>query len=98
MNKSSYYDLIRYPLLTEKTIEAKESYNQYAFAVDRQANKVEIKKAVETLFNVKVQGIRTLCVKGKEKRVGRNVGKRSDWKKAIVTLKPEQKIEFFEGM
>ncbi len=98
MNKSSYYDLIRYPLLTEKTMGAKESYNQYAFAVDRQANKVEIKKAVETLFNVKVQGVRTLCVKGKEKRVGRNVGKRSDWKKAIVTLEPEQKIEFFEGM
>jgi len=98
MNKSSYYDLIRHPLLTEKTIEAKESHNQYAFAVDRQANKVEIKKAVETLFNVKVQGVRTLSVKGKEKRVGSNVGKRSDWKKAIVTLKPEQKIEFFEGM
>ncbi|NIA18845.1 MAG: 50S ribosomal protein L23, partial [Xanthomonadaceae bacterium] len=75
-----------------------ESYNQYAFAVDRQANKVEIKKAVETLFNVKVQGVRTLSVKGKEKRVGRNVGKRPDWKKAIVTLMPEQKIEFFEGM
>ncbi len=98
MNKSSYYDLIRHPLLTEKTTEAKESYNQYAFAVDRQANKVEIKKAVETLFNVKVKGVRTLSVKGKEKRVGRNVGKRPDWKKAIVTLKPEQKIEFFEGM
>ncbi len=98
MNKSSYYDLIRYPMLTEKTMEAKESYNQYAFAVDRQANKVEIKKAVETLFKVKVQSVRTLNVRGKEKRVGRNIGRRSDWKKAIVTLEPEQKIEFFEGM
>lgn len=98
MTKSYYYDLIRYPLLTEKTIEAKEAYNQYAFAVDCQANKVEIKKAVEALFKVKVKGVRTLSVKGKEKRVGRNVGKRSDWKKAIVTLEPEQKIEFFEGM
>ncbi|RLB71689.1 MAG: 50S ribosomal protein L23 [Deltaproteobacteria bacterium] len=98
MNKSSYYDLIRFPMLTEKTMEAKESYNQYAFAVDRQANKVEIKKAVETLFKVKVQSVRTLNVRGKEKRVGRNIGRRSDWKKAIVTLEPEQKIEFFEGM
>ena len=98
MNKSSYYDLIRFPMLTEKTMEAKESYNKYAFAVDRQANKVEIKKAVEALFKVKVQSVRTLNVKGKEKRVGRNVGRRSDWKKAVVTLKPEQKIEFFEGM
>jgi len=98
MNKSLYYDLIRYPMLTEKTMEAKESYNQYAFAVDRQANKVEIKKAVETLFKVKVQSVRTLTVRGKEKRVGRNIGRRSDWKKAIVTLEPEQKIEFFEGM
>ncbi len=98
MNKSSYYDLIRFPMLTEKTMEAKESYNQYAFAVDRQANMVEIIKAVETLFKVKVQSVRTLNVRGKEKRVGRNIGRRSDWKKAIVTLEPEQKIEFFEGM
>ena len=98
MSKSSFYDLIRQPMMTEKTMEAKESYNQYAFAVDRQANKVEIKKAVEALFKVKVQGVRTMTVKGKEKRVGRNVGKRPDWKKAIVTLEPDQKIEFFEGM
>ena len=98
MNKSSYYDLIRFPMLTEKTMEAKEAYNQYAFAVDRQANKVEIKKAVEALFKVKVQSVRTLTVRGKEKRVGRNIGRRADWKKAIVTLEPEQKIEFFEGM
>ena len=98
MSKSSFYDLIRQPMMTEKTMEAKELYNQYAFAVDRQANKVEIKKAVEALFKVKVQGVRTMTVKGKEKRVGRNVGKRPDWKKAIVTLEPDQKIEFFEGM
>ncbi|MBN2333649.1 MAG: 50S ribosomal protein L23 [Deltaproteobacteria bacterium] len=98
MKKSAYYDLIRYPMLTEKTMEAKEAHNQYAFAVDRQANKVEIKKAVEALFKVKVQSVRTQMVRGKVKRVGRNMGKRPDWKKAVVTLLPEQKIEFFEGV
>ncbi len=96
--KKSYYDLIRYPMLTEKTMTARENCNQYAFAVDRQANKVEIKKAVEKLFNVKVSGVRTQMVKGKMKRLGRTMGKRADWKKAIVTLQPDQKIEFFEGM
>ncbi|MBW1645378.1 MAG: 50S ribosomal protein L23 [Deltaproteobacteria bacterium] len=96
--RTSYYDLIRYPMLTEKTMEARETSNQYAFAVDRRANKVEIKKAVEKLFNVKVAAVRTQVVKGKVKRLGRTMGKRPDWKKAIVTLQPDQKIEFFEGM
>ncbi|MBN2233487.1 MAG: 50S ribosomal protein L23 [Deltaproteobacteria bacterium] len=98
MSKTSYYDLIRYPLMTEKSMEATEQDNQYAFVVARQANKVEITKAVEALFKVKVKQVRTLMVKGKVKRVGRSSGKRPDWKKAVVTLMPNNKIEFFEGV
>lgn len=98
MSKPSYYDLIRYPLMTEKGMEATETNNQYVFAVARQANKVEIRKAVEALFKVKVKQVRTQIMKGKVKRVGRWSGKRPDWKKAVVTLMPNDKIEFFEGV
>ena len=92
-----YYDIIRRPVITEKTSIQKEVSNQFTFEVDRMANRVEIRKAVESIFNVKVAGVRTLQVKGKTKRRGWIVGKRRDWKKAIVTLMPGERIDFFEG-
>ena len=92
------HDLIIRPLITEKTNIQKESHNQITFEVDRRANRVEIKKAGESIFNVKVATVRTLQVKGKVKRRGRIVGKRRDWKKAIVKLMPGERIDFFEGV
>ncbi len=91
------YDIIRRPVITEKTSIQKEVSNQFTFEVDRMANRVEIKKAVESIFNVKVAVVRTMQVKGKAKRRGWIVGKRRDWKKAIVTLMPGERIDFFEG-
>ncbi len=88
--------LIR-PILTEKMTNLKESVNQYAFEVHRQANKIEIRKAIETRFNVKVTTIRTAVVRGKKRRLGRFEGKRSQWKKAIVTLKSGDKIDLVTG-
>jgi len=89
--------LLRTPRLTEKTVRQKELANQVTFLVDPSANKIEIKKAVESLFKVKVLGVNTVNVLGKNKRMGRYLGKRPDWKKAIVTLKEGDKIEYFEG-
>ena len=87
------------PLITEKTTLLKEKGPVLAFRVDRRANKVEIRQAVEALFKVKVAQVRTQSVTGKYKRVGRFEGKRSDWKKAYVTLKPGQKpVEYFEAV
>ena len=93
----SDYEIIKRPLITEKTSIQKEVSNQLSFEVDRRANRVEIKKAVQSIFNVNVAGVRTMQVKGKVKRRGRILGKRKDWKKAIVTLRPGERIEFFEG-
>ncbi|MCJ7829818.1 MAG: 50S ribosomal protein L23 [Desulfobacterales bacterium] len=92
------HDLIKRPLITEKTNIQKEEANQITFEVDRKANRVEIRKAVENLFNVQVLGVRTMQVRGKVKHRGRIVGKRRDSKKAIVRLKPGQRIDFFEGV
>ena len=92
------YDIIKRPLITEKTSIQKEVHNQVTFEVDRKANSVEIKKAVENIFNVNVSKVRTMQVKGKTKQRGRIVGKRRDWKKAIVTLMPGERIDFFEGV
>ncbi len=92
------YDIIKRPLNTEKTTIQKEAANQVTFEVDPKANRIEIEKAVEAVFNVKVSGVRTLQVKGKIKRRGRTLGKRKDWKKAIVTLMPGERIEFFDGV
>ena len=92
------YDLIKRPVITEKTNIQKESYNQITFETDRKANRVEIKKALEDIFNVKVAVVRTMQVKGKTKQRGRITGKRRDWKKAIVKLMPGERIDFFEGV
>jgi len=92
------HDIIRRPLITEKTSIQKEVANQVTFEVDRQANRIEIKKAVEKIFNVNVTGVRTMQVKGKAKQRGRILGKRRSWKKAVVTLAPGDRIDFFEGV
>jgi large subunit ribosomal protein L23 len=89
--------IIRRPLITEKSTRQKEAGNQIAFVVDPRANKIEIRQAVEKLFKVKVKAVRTLNLAGKRKRMGRFFGWQSDWKKAIVTLKEGERIEFFEG-
>lgn len=91
------YDIIRRPLITEKTSIQKDNNNQVTFEVDRRANRIEIRRAVEKIFNVNVASVRTLNVKGKTKRRGRVLGRRRDWKKAIVTLRPGERIDFFEG-
>ncbi len=90
-------DLLIRPIITEKTSQMM-SENKYTFQVPLDANKVEIRQAIETIFNVKVEKVNTVRVLGKTKRMGRFVGKRSDYKKAIVKLVAGQKLPIFEGM
>jgi large subunit ribosomal protein L23 len=85
------------PLMTEKSMRLKEEQNTVTFQVRPDANKVEIRHAVEAVFNVKVADVRTASFEGKLKRMGRHQGRRSDWKKAIVKLQPGHKIELVEG-
>ena len=92
------YDIIKRPLVTEKTTIQKDSFNQVSFEVDRKANRVEIKRAIEKIFNVRVVQVHTMQIKGKTKRRGHILGKRKDWKKAIATLMPGERIDFFEGV
>ena len=92
------FDVIKKPQITEKGSLQRELHNQVCFEVDRRANKVEIRRAVEALFKVHVLDVSTMNMKGKKRRLGRNIGKRPDWKKAIVKLAPGDKIEFFEGV
>jgi large subunit ribosomal protein L23 len=91
------YDIIRRPIITEKTNVQKEQSNQVTFEVDPRANRIEVQRAIEKIFNVKVANTRTMHVRGKVKRRGRILGKRRNWKKAVVTLMPGERIEFFEG-
>lgn len=88
------YDVIKKPLITEKAVNLKESKGKITFAVDRRANKLLIKKAVEDLFKVEVESVSTLNYRGKKKRFGMIEGRRQDWKKAVVTLKKGEKLEF----
>ena len=90
------FDVIKKPLLTEKTTLEKDNKNVAAFVVAGEANKIEIKQAVQELFKVEVVAVRTAVVAGKLKRVGKYVGKRANWKKAYVTLKEGSNIDFFE--
>jgi len=92
------YAILKRPVITEKSTIQKEANNQLTFEVDRRANKVEIRRAVEQVFNAKVVSVRTIQMKGKVKRFGRTVGKRRNWKKAIVTLAPGTRVDFFEGV
>lgn len=92
------YDIVTSPLITEKGTMVNAAGNQVLFRVRRDANKEEIRRAVESLFKVTVEKVRTLNYLGKTRRVGRNVGRRPDWKKAYVTLAEGQRIDFFENV
>lgn len=94
----SPHDIILKPIVTEKSMDDM-SENKYTFKVKKDANKIQIKNAVETIFGVKVEKVFTMNMNGKMKRMGRFAGRRADWKKAIVKLTPDSKsIEFFEGI
>ena len=91
------FDIIQRPLDTEKLDKMRDKQNKFAFEVALKSNKTEIKQAVESLFKVKVVDIKTAICKGKMRRIGKNSGMRSNWKKAIVTLKDGDAISLFEG-
>jgi len=91
------FDVIVRPLVTEKSTALREERNTICFVVKSGANRVEIKSAVESTLDVKVKKVRVLNMVGKTKRLNRFVGKRPDWKKAIVTLEKGEKVDFFEG-
>jgi large subunit ribosomal protein L23 len=93
-----HHQLIKGPIITEKTHMLKADGNKVSLRVDVKANKVEIRKAIEELFKVKVLAVNTINMKGKKKRMGRTEGVRSAWKKAIVTLAPGEKIPGLEGL
>ena len=93
-----HHQLIKGPIITEKSHLLKAEGNKVTLKVDVKANKIEIRKAVEELFKVKVLSVNTISMKGKKKQVGRTEGVRSDWKKAIVTLAPGEKIPGLEGL
>ena len=92
----SVYDVVRRPIISEKSTALAELGNKYAFEVASQANKQEIRDAIQRLFSVKVLSVRTMVMHGKMKRIGRFEVKRSNWKKALVTLSEGQKIDFFQ--
>ena len=92
------HDIIQKPIVTERSMEDMEM-KKYTFKVDKRANKIQIKNAIEEIFGVKVEKVNTMNMRGKVKRMGRYEGKRPDWKKAIVQLTEDSKeIQFFEGM
>jgi large subunit ribosomal protein L23 len=92
-----HYDIIRLPRITEKGTRLKEKSNVLTFEVRTDANKVQVRKAIEGIFKVKVVDVTTVNISGKRKRMGQREGRRSDWKKAYVTLKAGDKIDIFEG-
>ena len=94
----SPFDIIKSARLTEKGSIQSDKHNQYTVVADRRASKPQIKRAVEELFKVQVVGVQTMRVRGKLRRQGRTFGYRSDWKKAVVQLKPGQSIQIFEGV
>ncbi len=94
--KSDYHIIIK-PLITEKSTIIKEEQQHYCFEVAKHANKYQVKKAIENIFQVKVESVRVANIRGKVKRLGRNIGKRPNWKKAYVKLKEGEKpIDFFK--
>lgn len=97
MNTERLMKVLLSPVVSEKSTMAAEGGNQFVFKVVTDATKPEIKKAVETLFEVEVDQVRVMNVKGKNKRFGQRTGKRSDWKKAYVKLKSDQTIDFMSG-
>ena len=91
------YDIVLRPIITEKSSLLKDNANQYVFEVQRNANKIEIRKAIEKLFKVKVLSVQVSMMDGKVRKVGRFSGKKPDWKKAVIKVSPKDKITIFEG-
>ena len=98
MKENAIYLILKKPIITEKGTALKEKYNKVTFEINPKANKIDVKQAVEKLFRVKVLSVNVMNVAGKKKRLGRSTGKKPDWKKAIVTLKEGERIDFFEGV
>ena len=92
------YEVLKRPILTEKTDFQADALSRYAFEVDVRANKHQVHEAVETVFDVTVVNVNIMNVRGKRRRLGRSEGRTPDWKKAIVTLAPGDTISFFEGV
>jgi large subunit ribosomal protein L23 len=90
-------EVVKRPLITEKAERNREACRSFAFEVHREATKIQVKQAVEKLFSVHVLAVRTAVARGKNKRVGKNSGRRPNWKKAFVTLKEGETIALFEG-
>jgi len=98
MKTKDIHSILRRPLVTEKSTAQKETSNQVVFMVRRDANKIEIRQAVERLLNVEVKAVNTVVYRGKSKRVGKSAGQRPNWKKAIVTLAAGHDVEFFANV
>ncbi len=92
------YDVIKRPLITEKSTILREEGNAYVFMIDRKATKIDVRRAVEKIFKVTVTDVRTVNVRGKKKRFGRIMGRRNHWKKAVVTLAPGDSIDVYGGI
>ncbi len=91
------YEVLKRPILTEKSNYQADALNRYTFEVDRRANKLQVRDAVERIFKVKVLEVNMIHVRGKKRRFGRIIGRTSDWKKAVVTLAPGESIKLFEA-
>lgn len=99
MSAKTPQQIVKRPIvLTEKGSDMRERMNQLIFEVDRDANKIQIKSAIQTLFNVTVLDVNTMIVRGRMRRMGKTYGKTQNWKKAIVTLKKGDKIDYFEAL
>lgn len=98
MKAKDINSILRRPLVTEKTTLLKEDANQVVFRVRKDANKIEIRQAAEKLLGVDVTAVNTMVYRGKTKRMGRQTGRRPNWKKAVVTLAPGEEVEFFEAL
>ncbi len=93
----SHQDIVKRPIISEKSERNRELHRQFSFEVHREATKIQVKAAVETLYNVHVTSVHTSVARGKNKRVGKNMGQRPNWKRAVVTLKDGETISLFEG-
>ena len=98
MSAKDIYSILRRPVVTEKAALLKEDNNQVVLRVRADANKIEIRQAVEQLMGVSVTNVNTSIQRGKKKRLGRSIGKRSNWKKAVVTLEAGATVEFYEAL
>jgi len=92
------HEILKRPVLTEKSNYQADALHRYTFEVDRRANKLDVRNAVESIFNVTVLDVNMIRVRGKKRRFGRTIGRTSDWKKAMVTLAPGQSLKLFEGV